>query len=85
MRTVSIPREQIFQGPLVLVNRAHPQMIEMFEFIRDFEGEIPGASPKDCGNYLDMNLGMARYLAGKYLEVLYHVDRFPESRLVYPE
>ena len=24
MRTVSIPREQIFQGPLVLVNRAHP-------------------------------------------------------------
>ena len=46
---------------------------------------VPGASPKDCGNYLDMNLGMARYLAGKYLEVLYHVDRFPESRLVYPE
>ena len=43
------------------------------------------ASPKDCGNYLDMNLGMARYLAGKYLEVLYHVDWFPESRLVYPE
>ena len=34
-----------------------PLMIEMFEFIRDFEGEIPGASPKDCGNYLDMNLG----------------------------
>ncbi len=50
-----------------------------------FRGEVPGASPKDCGNYLDMNLGMARYLAGKYLEVLYHVDRFPESRLVYPE
>ena len=35
-----------------------PLMIEMFEFIRDFEGEIPGASAKDCGNYLDMNPGM---------------------------
>lgn len=43
-----------------------PLMVEMYEFIRDFQGEVPGASPKDCGNYLDMNLGMARYLAGKY-------------------
>lgn len=62
-----------------------PLMVEMYEFIRDFEGEVPGASPEDCGNYLDMNLGMARFLAGKYLDVLYHVDQFPESRLVYPE
>lgn len=62
-----------------------PLMIEMFEFIRDFKGEVPGASPKDCGNYLDMNLGMAKYLAVKYLKVLTHIDEFPESRLVYPE
>ena len=49
-----------------------PLMIEMFEFIRDYEGEVPGASPRDCGNYLDMNLGMANYLAKRYLEqVLY--------------
>ena len=60
-----------------------PLMIEMFEFIRDFHDEVPGASPKDCGNYLEMNLGMANYLAKKYLdEVLYHID---ESRLVYPQ
>lgn len=60
-----------------------PLMIEMFEFIRDFEGEIPGASAKDCGNYLDTNLPMAKYLANKYLEeVLYHIT---EERLVYPE
>ena len=60
-----------------------PLMIEMFEFICDFHDEVPGASPKDCGNYLDMNLGMANYLAKKYLdEVLYHID---ESRLVYPQ
>lgn len=60
-----------------------PLMIEMFEFIRDFHDDVPGASPKDCGNYLDMNLGMANYLAKKYLDqVLYHID---ESHLVYPD
>ncbi len=60
-----------------------PLMQEMFTFIRDYRGEVPGASPKDCGNYLDMNLGMANYLAEKYLrEVL---DNVSEDRLVYPE
>ncbi len=54
---------------------------EMFCFIADFEGEIPGASPKDCGNYLDMNLSMAKYYARKYLtEVL--TQKQPE-RLAY--
>ena len=47
-----------------------PLMIEMFEFIRDFRGDVPGAAPKDCGNYLDMNLGMANYLANRYLRIL---------------
>lgn len=56
---------------------------EMFAFIRDFKGEVPGASPKDCGNYLDMNLGMANYLADKYCrEVL---ETITEDRLIYPE
>lgn len=60
-----------------------PLMIEMFEFIRDFNGEVPGASPKDCGNYLDMNLPMANYLAKRYLDnVLYNIN---DSRLIYPE
>lgn len=60
-----------------------PLMIEMFEFIRNYKGDVPGASPKDCGNYLDMNLPMANYLAAKYLDnVLYHIS---DSRLVYPE
>ena len=60
-----------------------PLMIEMFEFIRDYRGEVPGASPKDCGNYLDMNLGMANYLAKRFLDqVLYHIT---PDRLVYPE
>ena len=60
-----------------------PLMIEMFEFIRDFKDEVAGASPKDCGNYLDMNLPMANYLAKRYLDnVLYNID---DSKLVYPE
>ena len=52
-----------------------PLMIEMWEFIRDYEGEIPGARKEECGNYRD--------LAKKYLdEVLYHITA---DRLVYPE
>ena len=60
-----------------------PLLKEMYRFMADFEGEVPGASAKDCGNYLDMNLSMANYLGKKCLdEVLYGID---ESRLVYPE
>lgn len=60
-----------------------PLLTEMYTFIRDFKDEVPGASQKDCGNYLDMNLGMANYLANRYLnEVL--IDIKPE-RLIYPE
>ena len=60
-----------------------PLITEMYEFIRDFRGEVPGASAKDCGNYLDMNLPMANFLAGRYLEeVLRGIDA---GRLVYPD
>ena len=59
-----------------------PLMVELYRFIRDFRGEVPGASPRDCGNYLDMNLGMANYLAERYLAVL---ENITDDRLVYPE
>ncbi len=60
-----------------------PLVTKMFEFIRDFRGEVPGAAPRDCGNYLDQNLGMANWLANRYLNnVLYNID---EKHLVYPE
>lgn len=60
-----------------------PLMIELFQFIADFDGEVPGASAKDCGNYLDMNLPMARFLAKKYLNnVLEHIT---SEQLIYPE
>ena len=55
----------------------------MFEFIRDFEGDIPGAAARDCGNYLDQNLPMAHWLAKRYLDkTLYNIT---ENHLVYPE
>jgi S-ribosylhomocysteine lyase len=55
---------------------------DMFAFIKDYRGEVPGAAPEDCGNYLDMNLDMANYLAKKYLENV--LDHISEDRLVYP-
>ncbi len=59
-----------------------PLMKEMYTFISTFSGEVPGASAHDCGNYLDMNLGMTNYIAKKFLdEVLNNID---ESRLTYP-
>ena len=58
-------------------------MWELFVFIADYYDEVPGASAKDCGNYLDMNLPMARFLAKKYLnEVLTGIQ---EEQLYYPE
>ena len=60
-----------------------PFITGMFEFVRDFEGELPGAAPMDCGNYLDHNVDMAKYVANRYLErTLYHID---EAHLIYPE
>ncbi len=60
-----------------------PLVTEMYAFMKDFEGEVPGAAARDCGNYLDMNLNMAKYAARRYYdEVLTDIS---EERLVYPE
>lgn len=56
-------------------------VIEMFQFISDYEGDIPGASARDCGNYLDLNLSMAKYYAKKYLNTLLNAT---EKNLNYP-
>ena len=59
-----------------------PLVKEMYAFMKDFEGEVPGAAARDCGNYLDMNLPMANYWGAKYAALLETID---ETRLVYPE
>ena len=55
-------------------------VIEMCDFILNFEGEIPGARPEQCGNYSEQNLNMAKFYVGKYKEELINNKRF-----VYPE
>lgn len=56
---------------------------EMAEYVLSYEGEIPGYSPRDCGNYLDNNLTLAKYYMKKYkTEVL---DNPVKERLVYPQ
>ena len=54
----------------------------MLDFIIAFEGDIPGASARDCGNYQDMDLAEAKRFARKYrAEVFDHPD---EARMTYP-
>jgi S-ribosylhomocysteine lyase len=60
-----------------------PLLIETFRFIVEFEGDVPGATARDCGNYLLMNLPEAQWEARKYLEevLLFATD----ENLVYPQ
>lgn len=59
-----------------------PLVTDCFRFIRDYRGEVPGASPRDCGNYLDMNLSMANYWGRRYTALL---ENITPDRLTYPE
>lgn len=60
-----------------------PLVTDMYAFMKDFEGEVPGAAARDCGNYLDMNLNMAKFVAKRYYdEVLCNIS---DERLVYSE
>ena len=59
-----------------------PLVKDCFRFIENFEGEVPGASAKDCGNYLDMNLPMAKFWGKKYATLL---ETITDDRMVYPE
>lgn len=60
-----------------------PLMRELFQFMADYEGEVPGAAARDCGNYLDMNLNMAKYLSKRFLDDV--LTDISEERLVYSE
>lgn len=57
-------------------------MKRTFQFMADFEGDVPGAAPRDCGNYLLQDLPMAKWESRKFLsEVL---ENIKEENLVYP-
>ena len=59
-----------------------PLVLDCFRFIRDYQGQVPGACAKDCGNYLDMNLPMANYWGRKYAALL---ENITPDRLIYPQ
>ena len=60
-----------------------PLMKELYLFMSTFDDEVPGASSRDCGNYLDMNLPMARYISKKFLDNV--LNCITDDNLVYPE
>lgn len=56
---------------------------EMFEFMKDYSGEVPGATSRDCGNFSDMDLTGSKKYVNKFInEVLYSISI---DRLFYPE
>ena len=57
-------------------------MKRTFRFVAEFEGEVPGAAAKDCGNYLLHDLPMARWEARKYLEEV--LERMTPANMEYP-
>ena len=59
-----------------------PLVRECFQFVATFCGDVPGATPKDCGNYSDMNLPMANYWGSRYSKLL---ETIGDDRLIYPE
>ena len=58
-------------------------MKELYKFMAEFKGNIPGATAIECGNYLDQNLPMANYEAKKYLEET--LQNLGEENLNYPK
>lgn len=60
-----------------------PVLNEAARFVLDYEGEIPGYSPRDCGNYLDNNLALAKIYMKKFKEEV--LDNPTAERLNYPE
>ena len=68
----------IVKGALVSED-VYKTVVDMCEFIINFEGEIPGAKPEECGNYSEQNLPMAKYYAKKYFRTL------ADKRFSYPD
>ena len=58
-------------------------LCEMFKFISEFKHDVPGANPKDCGNYIDMNLPMAKHEAKKFLKDI--LSKIENKNLTYPK
>jgi S-ribosylhomocysteine lyase len=53
----------------------YPVILEAFEYLSAFEGEVPGATPQNCGKYLMHDLPMAKWEARRYVEYLKSADK----------
>ena len=86
--------KDIYWGPmgcrtgfyLILAGDLQPMDIQQlllgaYQFAADFEGQIPGADPMDCGNYSDMDLEGAKASAARFTRVLTYLD---DSTTIYP-
>lgn len=60
-----------------------PLISNMCSFIIAFDDEVPGASARDCGNYLDMNLPMAKHVVNKFYQTVF--GNLTLARMQYPE
>lgn len=93
LRTGKSKQEVVYFGPmgcrtgfcLLMFGCLDPEdvlglVIGMCDFILDFEGDIPGASAGECGNYLEQNLTLAKYYASRYRSAL-----LENPHTVYPE
>ena len=58
-------------------------MKRTFRFVAEFEGDVPGATPQDCGNWQLHDLPMARWEARKYLEEV--LENIKDENMNYPE
>lgn len=72
----------IFKGDLNS-REVLPLLTELFRFMADYEGEIPGAAPRDCGNYQDQNLDMAKWESRRFLQDI--LTRAEDANLRYPD
>ena len=61
----------------------YPILLEAFRYMRDYEGEVPGATPENCGKYLMHDLPMAKWEASRYVDYLTSAD--PDMIFTYPK
>ena len=53
----------------------YPNLLEEFRYMRDYKGEVPGATPENCGNCLMHDLPMAKWEAARYVSYLETADK----------
>ncbi len=72
----------LFNGDLVSEDIV-PVIRELFAFMADYQGKIPGSSAMECGDHLSHNLPMAKWEAQKFLKEV--LECLKKENLDYPD